>query len=186
MLVHRAMHEYEIIPDPFAVNGGDLALVLTLVRSVGWMSRRDLRTRGVGAGPDLPTPQAQCLHADQFDMMLVAQSPQDAPHEALRHAETLRRPLMALRGHTTEWGPELNLAGQGLQVSCCRRLADGRLEVRLWNATQEPVAVDLMRFPCKVVRADGQALNDQTGSANLTVAPHAMVTLHSTQPWSRR
>jgi alpha-mannosidase/mannosylglycerate hydrolase len=35
-------------------------LAITLMRAVGWLSRDDLRTRGGGAGPALPTPEAQC------------------------------------------------------------------------------------------------------------------------------
>lgn len=36
-------------------------LAVTLLRSVGWLSRFDLRTRTTGAGPELPTPEAQEL-----------------------------------------------------------------------------------------------------------------------------
>ncbi|WP_172979906.1 glycoside hydrolase family 38 N-terminal domain-containing protein [Agromyces agglutinans] len=36
-------------------------LALTLLRSTGWLSRFDLRTRTTGAGPMLPTPEAQVL-----------------------------------------------------------------------------------------------------------------------------
>lgn len=36
-------------------------LSLTLLRSVGWLSRPDLTTRPGEAGPSLPTPGAQCL-----------------------------------------------------------------------------------------------------------------------------
>lgn len=36
-------------------------LAVTLLRSVGWLSRFDLRTRTTGAGPELPTPEAQML-----------------------------------------------------------------------------------------------------------------------------
>lgn len=39
----------------------DSVLQLTLLRSVGWLSRFDLKTRTTGAGPMLATPEAQCL-----------------------------------------------------------------------------------------------------------------------------
>jgi len=36
-------------------------LAITLLRSVGWLSRGDLLTRPYNAGPQYPTPEAQCL-----------------------------------------------------------------------------------------------------------------------------
>ncbi|MEI5583771.1 MULTISPECIES: glycosyl hydrolase-related protein [unclassified Agromyces] len=40
---------------------GDAELAVTVLRSVGWLSRFDLRSRTTGAGPELPTPEAQEL-----------------------------------------------------------------------------------------------------------------------------
>jgi hypothetical protein len=53
---HRAMQEYEVL-----AHNHQRYLGVTMVRSVGWMSRRDLVTRGAGAGPDMETPEAQCV-----------------------------------------------------------------------------------------------------------------------------
>ncbi len=39
------------------------AVLLTLLRSVGWLSRPDLSTRPGDAGPSLTTPEGQCLQA---------------------------------------------------------------------------------------------------------------------------
>ncbi len=39
----------------------DGAIALTLLRSVGWLSRDDLWVRRIAAGPLVPTPGAQCL-----------------------------------------------------------------------------------------------------------------------------
>jgi mannosylglycerate hydrolase len=47
---------------------------LTLLRSVGWLSRDDLFTRRVAAGPLVPTPGAQCLGKYSFEYALL-------PHE---------------------------------------------------------------------------------------------------------
>lgn len=44
-----------------AAPGRPAELAVTLLRSVGWLSRFDLRTRTTGAGPELPTPEAQML-----------------------------------------------------------------------------------------------------------------------------
>ncbi len=55
-VVAEGLPEYEAIDTP---NGVDLAI--TLLRSVGWLSRGDLLTRPYNAGPQYPAPEAQCL-----------------------------------------------------------------------------------------------------------------------------
>ncbi|MEO6402006.1 MAG: glycoside hydrolase family 38 C-terminal domain-containing protein, partial [Vicinamibacteria bacterium] len=54
----------------FEVVGGEpgrhAAIALTLIRSVGWLSRGDLATRRGNAGPSLETPGAQCLGSSSF------------------------------------------------------------------------------------------------------------------------
>ncbi|MEB3298588.1 MAG: hypothetical protein VKO21_03790 [Candidatus Sericytochromatia bacterium] len=52
-VVARGLAEAEITE-------GGRSVALTLLRAVGWLSRDDLRTRGGGAGPAFPTPEAQC------------------------------------------------------------------------------------------------------------------------------
>jgi mannosylglycerate hydrolase len=52
----RGLPEYELIPD-----GGHHAVALTLHRAVGYLSVRNGRIRRCGAGPEVPTPGAQCL-----------------------------------------------------------------------------------------------------------------------------
>jgi alpha-mannosidase len=47
-------------------------IALTLVRAVGWLSRGDLRTRPVPAGPALPVPGAQCLGSIEAHISLLA------------------------------------------------------------------------------------------------------------------
>jgi hypothetical protein len=46
---------YEIMP------GKTHYLAICVLRAVGWLTRVDLATRKGGAGPDTPTPEAQCL-----------------------------------------------------------------------------------------------------------------------------
>jgi hypothetical protein len=183
-VAHRALHEHELIMDPHASDEGGLALAMTLVRSVGWMSRRDLRTRGVGAGPDLPTPQAQCLMSDHFELMLVAHDPQ-TPSEVLLHdVQVLRRPAVALRGHAARWAPTLDLALSPLQVSSCRSLPDRRLELRLWNPSAKTVTLAMPAGGWATVRADGQPDEGVMQEDGCAVGPHAVVTLRSVAPWS--
>lgn len=155
-LAHRAMPEFEWLPQ--ALGDCPDTLGLTLVRSVGWLSRRDLRTRGVGAGPDLATPEAQCLGQHEFEFRLGGFA--QPRHAALRNeAARLRAPVLALRGHGSAWREPETLAGTALQVSACRRV--GRhMELRLWNPTDQTL-------PCALAGWQGPP---QAG-------PHGIVTL---------
>lgn len=67
MVAAHGLHEAEVTPR----ESGDLALDLTLIRAVGWLSRDDLRTRGGGAGPAMETPEAQCPGLHRFRYALI-------------------------------------------------------------------------------------------------------------------
>ena len=56
------------------------AIVLTLLRCVGWLSQSTLATRKGPAGPVLPTPGAQGIGRHEFEYALV-------PHAGTWHAE---------------------------------------------------------------------------------------------------
>jgi alpha-mannosidase len=49
----------------------DGTIAITLLRSVGWLSRMDLKTRPSHAGPALPTPGAQCLRSFSAALSLM-------------------------------------------------------------------------------------------------------------------
>lgn len=62
----QGLYEYEARRE-----GKGTALLLTLLRSVGWLSRDDLATRPGHAGPALPTPEAQCLDTQEFHYAIM-------------------------------------------------------------------------------------------------------------------
>ncbi len=63
-VLSEGLIEYEVLA-PEGAN--EVARIgLTVVRSVGWLSRDDLQTRRGNAGPSLETPGAQCLGAHEF------------------------------------------------------------------------------------------------------------------------
>ncbi|MDI4632413.1 hypothetical protein J7U46_05100 [Pelomonas sp. V22] len=132
-LAHRAMQEYEIV-----ALGEQQALAVTLVRSVGWLSRRDLVTRGVGAGPDLATPEAQCLGPQRFDFRLNLLD-EAGSLALLGQARALRRPVLCLRGHSDRWRTPYQLDHPDLQTSSLRRQGQAR-ELRVWNPGSEALA----------------------------------------------
>ncbi len=83
---------------------GGTRIALTLLRSVGWLSRDDLSNRRIAAGPILPTPGAQCLGEHVFEYAIL-------PHagdwrEVCRTAHNYIAPLRLARADTHE-GMEL-------------------------------------------------------------------------------
>ncbi|MES3021231.1 MAG: glycoside hydrolase family 38 [Pseudomonadota bacterium] len=153
---HRAMQEYEVI-----LHAGRQYLGVTMVRSVGWLSRRDLVTRGVGAGPDIATPGAQCLGHERFEFRFG----RVAPQQVLARAQAMRRPPVLLRGHSTQWRAPIEAGAAALQFSALRMRGDAQ-ELRIWNPTASALAVSL--GDAGWVRV----LDDDNGVIN----PHAIAT----------
>jgi alpha-mannosidase len=80
------------------VNGTQVSL--TLLRSVGWLSRDDLATRRVAAGPLLPTPGAQCLGEYHYEYALLPHS--GGWEMVYPWAYRYINPLLAVRADTHE------------------------------------------------------------------------------------
>jgi mannosylglycerate hydrolase len=169
-IAHRAMHEYEIVADETAGTDtkSERALAITLLRCVGWMSRRDLVTRGVGAGPDLETPGAQCLGTEVFVFQLGL--PADSREHPLAAAQRWRVPVQLIRGQTPRWRDPIDLGNANLQVSSVRQ-AGAELELRCWNPTDAPISIrpDALR-DWRRVFADGRDWSGLTPDA----APHVV------------
>ncbi|MFH7042277.1 hypothetical protein ABT392_08160 [Paucibacter sp. JuS9] len=149
-VVHRAMQEFELLQ-----HQGQAWLGLTLLRSVGWLSRRDLVTRGVGAGPDLATPGAQRLGQQRFDFRIA--SGLEIP-ALLDKADALRRPPLLLRGHGQAWHAAQQFDNSSLRVSALRRAGE-ELELRVWNCSDAEQAPQFAQEGWRPVRADGQPMD---------------------------
>jgi mannosylglycerate hydrolase len=146
----------------------DGTIELTLLRSVGWLSRDDLWVRRVAAGPLVPTPGAQCLGPYYYEYAIL-------PHagdwqNVYQHALDFNAPVMARRADThpglelhemnitrddpnlvTEvpWprgGPlppthsVIRVDPPALVLSAVRRSARDSLIVRFYNITREAVS----------------------------------------------
>jgi alpha-mannosidase len=90
-VLNRGLPEYEIVRD----ESGQMAVAVTLLRCVGWLSRGDLTTRLGHAGPMEQTPEAQCLGDHQFDYALVPHNGDWQAEEALvlREAQAFNTPV---------------------------------------------------------------------------------------------
>ena len=71
MIANRGLPEVAVI----RAENGEAVIDLTLLRSVGWLSRDDLWNRVGHAGPPLMTPDAQELRPYTFDFCIIPHGP---------------------------------------------------------------------------------------------------------------
>jgi mannosylglycerate hydrolase len=147
---------------------GGVQITLPLLRAIGWLSRSDLLTRRVTAGPIVETPEAQCLGRHRFEYAILPHSGDWQAVYPLAYAYT--GSVLIARADTHEglnlaemnipgddptqvvavpWQREgplpamlsfLALEPRELVLSAVRRSADGLgLVVRAWNAGPQPV-----------------------------------------------
>ncbi|MGW8887547.1 glycoside hydrolase family 38 N-terminal domain-containing protein [Streptomyces sp. NPDC055749] len=121
--------------------GADQEIVVTLLRSVGWLSRFDLRSRTTGAGPMLPTPEAQCQGPQTFDVGVALGTPVTDDAGLVELAAGYRTPLRAwqLRPGTTDAPASGAVHVQGAQLTALKPAENGDgLILRLSNCTSRP------------------------------------------------
>ncbi len=152
--------------------GGDL--LITLLRSVGELSRDTLTTRPGHAGWPTPTPGAQCRGTTIVELAVALVTADDlAEPDRLEQAwEDAFLPVRAwwLRDYTPT-GAEgshtqgIALEGAGLVFSACQLAEDGRsMILRCWNALDRPTSghwrSERPVLGASRIRADGAPLED--------------------------
>lgn len=152
-VLNRGLPEYE------ASHGASgVELHLTLLRCVGWLSRDDIPERRLeSAGPERPTPGAQNLGRQRFELALYPFRGSWWESGVLDAARAFDAPLLAqvaARVASTEGGLELlgatDDASTPLELSCFKRADAGDgLIVRVWNPAPVP-ATGRFRFAADV------------------------------------
>ncbi|MFC0006547.1 glycoside hydrolase family 38 N-terminal domain-containing protein [Micromonospora siamensis] len=142
------------LPEVQGITGERPSLAVTVLRAVGWLSRPDLRARTAGAGPQLPTPEAQCRRR-----ISAAVGVRLADDEASVTAAAARRraPLRAwqLRPGTPTPAPAGGLRVDGALVSAYKPAEDGTGAVlRLVNPTSAEVVATVAGVPGALVECD--------------------------------
>ncbi|HEX5940154.1 MAG TPA: glycoside hydrolase family 38 C-terminal domain-containing protein [Dehalococcoidia bacterium] len=184
LLANRGLPEYEVVE-----HDGRSAIALTLLRCVGWLSRDDLRSRRVGAGPPLPTPGAQLLGRHRFNYSLI-------PYEgdwsqAFPGAHQYATPLRGRRSHPGSSGflpadgSLLELDNPRVVVSALKPAEDrAGFIVRLVNYSHEAESVKLkLHRPwlslsrTNLDEQPSEVLAESGNDASITLAPHEIVTL---------
>lgn len=134
-VMHEGVVEYEVL------DGRDLAV--TLLRSVGSISREVLATRPYDAGPQTPTPEAQMHGETAFALGIWPGAPVGDPAAMLAGWERFGLPIMeapaAGGGSLPRSAPLLDLDAGDAQLSSVRR-REGVVEARLWNPSHDRAA----------------------------------------------
>jgi len=142
-VLNRGLPEYEVTKD----DQGRMAVALTLLRCVEWLSRGDLSTRRGHAGPMELTPEAQCLGIAEFDYALVPHIGDWEADESLvlREAQAFNTPVRVVVGGQHEGAlPStstlLAVEPRGVVVSAVKRHHSGEgMIVRVYNPSYRAV-----------------------------------------------
>ncbi|GAC1435027.1 MAG: hypothetical protein PVS3B3_28290 [Ktedonobacteraceae bacterium] len=149
-VLNRGLPEYEVVQaGPGITSKNKMAIAVTLLRCVEWLSRGDLSTRRGHAGPMEYTPEAQCIGQYEFDYALVLHAGTWQADEALvlREAQAFNIPIHARTIVTEQQNGSLpaqatfvEVEPRGLVVSAVKRSNDGRgLVVRVYNPLSSTV-----------------------------------------------
>ncbi|MCK0115953.1 glycosyl hydrolase-related protein [Isoptericola sp. S6320L] len=149
-----------------AATGGPHEIAVTLLRSVGWLSRFDLRTRTTGAGPAFEVPEAQChgerrvrlgvvVGADATDDLALARTA--AAHHVPLRADQLRAPA-ARRRSPRGAAPRV----QGALVSAFKPAESGEgVVLRVANPSARPASA-VVHLPGWARRVAETRLDERT------------------------
>lgn len=134
-VLNRGLPEYEA-----TLGEGGVALAVTLLRAVGWLSRDDLTSRPEGAGPALETPGAQCLGEHELELALLPLAGPDPWAALMREADLFAAPprarAVARAPAPASW---LHAPEPLVMTSLTRAAHGGGLLVRLWNPSPRDV-----------------------------------------------
>jgi alpha-mannosidase len=181
-LITHGLHEYEVLPGPRE------ELALTLLRTVGWLSRDDLITRTGHAGPEMATPGAQVPGAHRFRYSLFFHAGDWEEGGVWRAAESALLPLVAGRGApVSPTAPLIELEPDCIQLTALVPRPEG-YDLRFLNASDSSreARVRLEPQPADVtlVTLGGAArerLAPRDGVLQIRVRPWEIVTVRATR-----
>lgn len=181
-LITNGLHEYEVLP------GSRQELALTLLRSVGWLSRDDLTTRTGHAGPAMETPGAQLPGGHRFQYSLFFHPGDWERGNVWRMAESTLTPLVAGRGPAVSTPSAcIELEPESIQMTALVPRPGG-YDLRLLNASDAPqkASVHLEPEPVQItsVTLGGdvqERLTPTDGMVRLSLPPWGIATLRVTR-----
>jgi len=188
LVVHDGLCEYELVdvgPDSDAPGtpGTPVArsMAVTLLRSVGTISRGPMAMRSLPAGPPTPTPGAQMPGARraEFVVHLGGRDPYAVADEAFTPILTAHALGNVAAGDIEAHGQAL--AVEGAEVSALGRSSDGRLDLRVVETNGEPGEVLIPGRRGIEVTLGGEPTGTEVGG-RLDLRPHQIATLLLDEP----
>jgi len=191
-VLSEGLMEYEVLSA-----ASDTATIgLTVLRSVGWLSREDLATRRGNAGPSLETPGAQCLGTYEFRFAFVPRAEPPTESALCDQGRRFLAPPSVVVGTNGPLGDSpLGRRHSFVSGECepthaaalsALKKADDRDSVilRLFNPGERPVEVQLAgdRTLTGAYRTNLREQRQQTvplkgGRASLTLGPRKIATV---------
>jgi len=154
-LANRGLPEYELFSDP----DGNAVLALTLLRSVGWLSRPDLLARKGNGGWTIATPGAQCLgkHVFEYSIIPHEKSWADSPAPLLAHSFAVPPMAFPESGYGKKLGNKtislVSTDSASLVLSSLKKVESGAGYIlRFWNESAREIHAQLVfGLPVKAV-----------------------------------
>ncbi|MFX0043611.1 MAG: glycoside hydrolase family 38 C-terminal domain-containing protein, partial [Candidatus Hodarchaeota archaeon] len=133
-VLNRGLPEYEAIKN----EDGTITVAITLLRSIGWLSRPNLDSRRSDAGPSLKTPGAQCIGNYTFELSLVIEDYQEHWLDSKVHIKGKEfncplKPLFPLMLTSTLKNSELLMLSPMGVLSAINNLKDKKVDSYLPN-----------------------------------------------------
>ena len=185
MVANRGLPEVEVIK----TGANQTEIALTLLRSVGWLSRDDMPVRKGHAGPGFETPGAQVPGKGHYEYSII-------PHagtwrEAYQHAYAFETPLRAIEtslheGELPSKGTFVSHSPTEFVISAVKETENGKgWLVRGYNISSKPIQlnlkplrqfgnveqVNLAEEKIKILKAESD------GSVSLPVSAHQVVSV---------
>lgn len=156
---------------------GSSTIALTLLRCVGWLSRRDLLTRTGGAGPGIATPDAQMIGRWQARIYVLDFSPKPdyAPAAWWQAGQAAAYPCAAQQVNTPPAQNQhsyLAITNPNLALVALKPGEKGGRVLRILNLSGEAQALPDFGRPAQLLRLDETPI-----PASDTIGPYALVTL---------
>jgi len=141
VVLTKGLPEYEASPE---------GLRLTLLRCVGTISQPSgMKTRPVGAGPNMATPEGQCLGRHVFEYALRFDGETLSDAALLRASQDYRTDFL----HGDPFEPPLELSGNVVFSSLKQAESGIGLVLRVFNPNSQPEALTLS-VPARRIRLD--------------------------------
>jgi alpha-mannosidase len=178
VVYHRGLHEYQV-----QLNNEFSALNHTIIRSVGYLSRDDFKSRGGAAGPNLKTPEAQCIKSMDFDYAFGVHDLDVSLVSSYQEALRYRMPVVKLRGFSMEEPKSLiKLSHQEVVLTSTRHISIDQIEIRLWNPLNQGQSVTIYsdHHIAQIMETDMLKQIKKVQSETIELKPHEIKTIQIT------